>query len=136
MDTPVEQAVEPAKRLASLGTQALEDLYNNMASAKEFVLAQAPDVCREIVNWQIAQGIVSLVIWLVCIAALAVAAYVFRNVRDNDGDRVVTIVAGLVAGIGGTITLALIVLPALLKSVQAYVAPKLVVMQYIHEMLK
>lgn len=59
--------------IKSLSFQAIQDLLNNLTSAKQFAIEQAPDVCRQYVMYGIVSSLAGLVAMIVF---MAIAIYV------------------------------------------------------------
>lgn len=125
----------PSTELSKLGAEALRDLYNNLAGVKAFALEQAPDVCQQMIRWQIANGILwAALLALFIIAWVSCAAYTWRK-ADDDGVR---IGPWIVAG-GSVITMfatMVITIEAFAPAFKACIAPKLFLLEKIAAMLK
>lgn len=122
--------------LKSLGTQALQDLMNNLTQAKGFVLEQAPEFCQQLVTrgmWMpafvaIATGITVLVL---IVATAWIVRLCKRDVISVDG-------ACFCAAwpVIGAIIMSIVSLHHLYKSVAVYIAPKVFLVEEIARMLK
>lgn len=75
------------EELQKLGTQALTDLLANLTSAKEFILAQAPDICQQMVLLAIVKGCISA-IWLLIPFSIAIRAgyYSIKTAGESELD--------------------------------------------------
>jgi predicted regulator of amino acid metabolism with ACT domain len=126
--------------IKALGNEALRDLYNNLIQVKAFAIEQAPDVCRQIIAWEIAQGVTIAVVacvitWLFFRKMkLFKAACDDMEVYNRDGDVPVLIVAVLL-GFASAISVIFALVEGA-ESVKAIVAPKLVLIEYIAKVIK
>lgn len=126
-------AESPATELSKLGAEALRDLYNNLAGVKAFALEQAPDVCQQMVYWQIARSAMAITALLIVGIALH---FVIRAAVKYEWDRDV---AGPMIGIFGGCAVVVAAGVAACESVaaiQAIVAPKLFLLEKIASLIK
>jgi hypothetical protein len=114
--------------IKSLGHEALRDLYNNLAGAKDFMLSQAPDVCRQVIQWEIVCGVI-------CAAVLACALFVswrfIKAWRDKDEWELPWIISACALTVGGPF-----LIMGILSAVKALIAPKLFLLEYIARLIK
>lgn len=133
--------VEQATTMANLGKQALIDLLNNLTQAKEFVLAQAPDICQQYVALGRAECILSfigaiiaaLLVWR--IPLFVVKKYKEGNYDEYSAADVLYFFGGAVPTgvcIAGTITLGL----HSWTTFAAWIAPKIYLIRAISELVK
>ena len=127
--------MDAEQQLKDLGAQALHDLYQNLTGAKQFVLEQAPDICQQMIAWQVAKGCVALSVFT--IAAISLVFFVRGMAKAEAADKppepyaagiavsVVLLVAGLATSVieGGL-------------ALQAIVAPKLYLLERIAALVK
>lgn len=125
------------QNLQTLGKDALQDLYNNLVAAKAFAVEQAPDVCQQIIAWEITKGCITAAVMLLAGIATAYGIkYVWRSVEDQ-ADRVpagfiITVVAiAYLCILGATTTCGPIG-----TGLKAYIAPKVVLLEYVANALK
>lgn len=119
------------EELSKLGTQALKDLYENLSGAKQFILAQAPDICQQMIAWQIAQGVLSLVMAAIVIGGTLALFRYFYNRDITDGVIGVSIFGGM-----ASLIVAVVACIETCWALQAIVAPKLFLLERIASMLK
>ena len=88
----------------SLSTAALQALLDNLSSAKNFVLAQAPDVCQQMVTWEIISHLFLAAVFLLgAVTTLILTKYFYVcacNHKDEDSSgafAAVSIVTGMVS---------------------------------------
>ncbi len=116
--------------VAQLGEQALRDLYANLTGMKAFVLDQAPDVCRQMINWQIATACAALLAFFIAIPLAWLAWKKISAIEDEP----------IIIGPGLAATMVLIPLGVFVHeaiyALQAIVAPKLFLIEHIAAMLK
>lgn len=129
--------------LKSLGTQALQDLMNNLTQAKGFVLEQAPEFCQQLVARGMAMRAMDCIgpcVWLLVALIMAVccwaAAWKYRKSKWLFDDPPI-FGLGLV---GAPILTAAIAISSLMNSLRGYiaisVAPKVYLVEEIARMLK
>jgi hypothetical protein len=124
--------------LQQLGVQALKDLYANLTQAKGFVLDQAPDFLRQVINWQIAQGVLSIIAAAV---AVGVFIYVFRWLRKNidsekaGGDGTASVMFAIFGG-AGALCACIFAMVQVFQAVKALVTPKLFLVEYLTQLVK
>lgn len=121
----------PSTELSKLGAEALRDLYNNLAGVKAFALEQAPDVCQQMIYWQITKGAMLLALLIVVLVFFGVVAW--RCCKNQESEAV-----AIAATIGGLFCAVLIPLSFFecSSAIQAIVAPKLFLLEKIAAMLK
>lgn len=122
--------------LKSLGTQALQDLMNNLTQAKGFVLGQAPEFCQQLV----ARQYVEIAGWTAFGCALGVlAAVLWKNVfRKHEDDCMEAEFAFFrwTAAIVFTVPATFLVISGACNFLRLYVAPKVFLVEEIARMLK
>ena len=128
------------EELAKLGTQALKDLYENLAGAKQFVLAQAPDICQQMINWQIAQGCMAALAAAVTITATVIATHMAMAAtkdpqRYANNEEMLPTIAAVVSG-AAALAASVIAVAEGFCAVKAMVAPKLFLLERIAAMLR
>lgn len=119
--------------LAKLGTQALQDLYNNLTQMKQFAVEQAPDVCREMVTWGVVKGSVAAIALATTTIVLAITLAVMWRIKDSDGDRIGPYLCPLF--VMAFIVAMFIAWTPMACGLQAYVAPKLYLLQQIKDLM-
>lgn len=122
-----------SNELSKLGAEALRDLYNNLAGVKQFALEQAPDVCQQMIQWEIAQGVAAVACWVVvCVGCAVFAPRVYRIEQRQSGDGAATLVTStLLVSISTAVMLGIT-----FGALKAYCAPKLFLLEKIAAMLK
>ena len=137
--------VEQAANLASLGKQALIDLLNNLTQAKDFVLAQAPDVCQQYValgRFECAAAFIAAL--LLALFAWKYPGYVIKKYyahKEKGGDYDNDALTALYFFMGAIPTILSIIFTIILATqawseVAAWVAPKVYLIRAISEMVK
>lgn len=135
--------VEPD--LKSLGTQALQDLLNNLTQAKGFILDQAPEFCQQLVaRGYIMPLFVSLVCMCLCAAVAACTFLAFRKacrIKKESGEAYarneeIPLEVGSFFGALATPLLLAISLCHAHTALYVYVAPKVFLVEEITRMLK
>lgn len=122
--------------LKSLGTQALQDLMNNLTQAKGFVLEQAPEFCQQLVArgmWM--PAFVSMICTIGAIVGLAACIIItWRATRKGEWEvwQGVTALYGSI----GVVALALAAIVKAHAALAVYVAPKVYLVEEIARMLK
>lgn len=118
--------------IKSLSAEALRALIDNLANAKEFALAQAPDICRHAIAWQITKG------WLFAGALVAVVLLVVGLIlaaRRLKWDVESVLVFCFILFFPTLILLVATIVEGL-QAVQAVVAPKLFLLEYFRNLVK
>ena len=117
--------------------QALSFLVDTMKETKDFALDQAPIVVREIVAWQLWSNIISAT------ATAATAAFLLLYMRKRAHEMPPTTYEdfptrefGIVLSWGGAITLAICSLIDATAAAKALVAPRLVVLEFLQNVIK
>ena len=123
----------PSTELSKLGAEALRDLYNNLAGVKAFALEQAPDVCRQMIQWEMFCSLVAGAALIVLVGILVlVAPKVARIEKEKTGDPVGTWLVSVVCALF-TIVLSV---DGIVSATKAAIAPKLFLLEKITAMLK
>lgn len=114
--------------LAEIILAALE----NAEAAKEFVLAEMPDVVQQLLVWKAAQSLLMLALTLLFFSAPLFAR---KIAIANDGDSFDQMMAMVLGGIGGMIIGSL---PAryALDWLQIWLAPKIYLIEYAADLVK
>jgi len=117
----------------------LDALEKGVATGGEFVAEQAPEVCREIVNWRIADGLIFAVPMLIAICFMAyVVRYVFvvtKDVDNSDGSKVGPRIIASMIGIFLSAMMASFAVESIHRSAKAIFAPRLVIIEEIRKHL-
>ena len=135
------------EQLAQLGVDALRDLYNNLTSAKAFALEQAPEVCRQIISWEITSGLLCLAAMVVTMIPIFVVIFPcglwrYTEVEEpkEDGGNPVNHRVGMWASV--LLLTLMLIIGALISfngppmhALKAYIAPKVVLIEVIGEYL-
>lgn len=122
-----------SNELSKLGAEALRDLYNNLAGVKQFALEQAPDVCQQMIQWEITQGVAAVTCWaVVCVGCAVFAPRAYLIEKRDTGDGSTTLAASTVLVIISTV----VMLGPAFFALKAYCAPKLFLLEKIAAMLK
>jgi hypothetical protein len=131
--------------LKSLGTQALQDLMNNLTQAKSFAVEQAPEFCQQLIARGLwlngATGGVLLAIALVLLGVAAISAYIIhRECRDGIGESregvmIPCIFAAIISLVASIPTL-ICGLQYCRAALAVYVAPKVYLVEEIARMIK
>jgi len=119
-----------------LTEQFIKDTLDSLRSAKNFVLDQAPDVLKQIIQWNIAEAMV----WLFFgVAFLVFSIWCFRIFRreaakdsPDDGVQGGSIVMGIISLAVGTGFF----ISNLLDILKCYVAPKVFLIEYFANLMK
>ncbi len=121
--------------LKQLGTQALQDLLNNLTQAKGFVLSQAPEFCQQLV---MRGAIDCAVVGIGCICGIAALAFLLRLVRRNwdNVDQVGVWVFGGIFGSFAFIGLSVFLLASIRDFLCVCIAPKVYLVETLMRMLK
>ena len=111
----------------TISEQAISEVLEIVKSSKEFVLEQAPEVCKEIIRWGVGLDIILIVLSLL---SLRLSIWIYKShVKgttwrdDNEGWVVFAIFSGLFF---------FIALPfSIMDLVKIFVAPKLYILDYL-----
>ena len=77
----MESEMEVNEELKKLSADALMELYTSLLSAKNFALEQAPEVCQQIIRWQIFMGCVAAFALLLAIGLFIVIYRMTNGIR-------------------------------------------------------
>lgn len=125
--------VEPD--LKSLGTQALQDLLNNLTQAKGFILDQAPELCQQLVArgmyMPLAHAVIALIVVIVCSAIILGGIMLIKKDRDwAEGAPI------LIIPLVGALFSTFVVFDKACTALSIYIAPKVFLVEEITRMLK
>ena len=112
--------------------QALKELLNNLTEAKQFVLAQAPDVLQQIIYKQFVSAIFVDIVAVVLIVITAGFTWWLIK-RDKDIDPVV--VPTLLFGFGA-LGFSIAGIVETYSALVAFFAPKVYLIEYIAKLVK
>lgn len=106
---------------------ALVSVIESTASAKEFILAETPEVIEQLLMWEVLSSLVWFFAWIV-VASVFVFYTVraFRNAWDFDGIMFLTIASAC----------SLIGIASSLTWLKIMIAPKLYLLEYAAELVK
>lgn len=121
--------------IKDLGHQALQDLYNNLTGMKEFVLEQAPDICQQMITWEIAKAGIATGILAIFIIITGICFYLFIKEKNLDGDMTEKVAAFMISG-GLTVIISGITLIHVMEAFKAYITPKLFLLEHITSLIK
>jgi hypothetical protein len=123
-----------SETIQSLSVEAFKLLLNNITNMKDFVIEQAPDICKQI----LAFGFVSNIVYItLCVLIIAMSLYVIKYITkdlnlekshndENDGICFFTLVlCGIIVISFG------IMIKDILELLKIYYAPKLYLIDYI-----
>ena len=134
--------VESSKaELSKLGTQALQDLYNNLTQVKNFALEQAPDVLQQWVHREIVGNLFLAGIGLLLIIFGSIAFFVIRNnlnkVKKNNEryDKSDFFMGFALLSTGPLIVGIIITIINVYHALLVYVAPKVFLIEQIRRLL-
>lgn len=117
----------------------LDALEKGVTTGGEFVSEQAPEVCREIVNWRIADGLIIAAPLLAAICLIAcVIRYVFvvtKDIDDSDGSKTGSRIMATVVGMFLSAMMASFAVEAIHRSAKAIFAPRIVILEEIRKHL-
>lgn len=118
--------------IKDISAQALQDLYANLTQGKEFVLAQAPDICQQIIAWQIAKGAVVAIAFLtVIIGSVFLIRWAYRTQKRDELDVLFT---GVACTMCTVFTFTIFICEGA-SALKALIAPKLFILEYITAMI-
>lgn len=127
--------VEASKELSKLGVEALKELLQSLIQAKQFAIAQAPDVCQQMVTWALAKGILALGVMVVVVCGSLYVCRLLWPMRDSDGDPVGKVISCLLVIPASAWLLGTLFVNYVAVALQAYVAPKLFLIEEIRKLL-
>jgi hypothetical protein len=118
---------------SSLTEQLINDLLTSLRSTKEFVLAQAPDVVKQILTWNLWVHL----IWIIFGFAVGLFGVIFfghlrKSKREGCDERFMCGIAQLAF----CIAFAVIFMSNIFEVVQILVAPKLYLIEYFSNLLR
>lgn len=117
----------------------LDALEKGATTGGEFVAEQAPEVCREIVNWRIADGLIIAAPLLAAICLIAcVVRYVFvvtKDVDDSSGSKSGPRIMAVAVGLFLSTMMASFAVESIHRSAKAIFAPRLVILEEIRKHL-
>lgn len=112
----------------TINEEAVKEIIETVRDSKNFVLAQAPGVAREIITYSRASNILALIVALLFVGLAAKFVYLSKASTGDDGGTGWAIAAGLL------FVIALIVIPLSIDDlIKTYVAPKLYILDYLLE---
>jgi heme/copper-type cytochrome/quinol oxidase subunit 2 len=132
--------VESKTQLQDVTAQAAKELLTTLTDAKQFVLAQAPEIFQQAIRWQIAMAIMTII-------GFAIVMLTFRwtlkqacekaanPVTYNQNKEVPWVVASMCLGVAGIVFLGGVCCEGA-HAIKAVVAPKLFLLDYVKGLLK
>lgn len=123
-----ENALDQA--LASI----LTDVQQGASSAKDFILAEVPDVVQQLIIWTIASNALLAVVWGT--VAVVTGRFLFKNFKDKESfmwDGFDISILGSFTGLFGVtavIVTTCVAFTSTLTMLKAWVAPKLFIIEY------
>ena len=133
--------VESSKaELSKLGTQALQDLYNNLTQVKNFALEQAPDIMQQWVHREIIGSLFLAGVGLLLIVTSWIVFFLLHNSYKKASPRGNVdnepYVIGYILLFGAPFLVGLIILITnLYKALLVYIAPKVFLIEQIRHLL-
>lgn len=117
--------------IQSLSVEAFKLLLNNITNMKDFVIEQAPDICKQILVFGFASNIVYITLCVLFIAtSLYVIKHIIKNVNIKDFDNFGILFFVIVLFIFSTVCFG-IMIKDILELLKIYYAPKLYLIDYI-----
>jgi hypothetical protein len=111
---------------------ALAEVINTTLQAKDFIVAETPDVIRQLLLWKMTEAIIYSVI---CLMVLGICAYgipkSWKKLREIDEGLEPVMMFWLIPILGGCLPL----LQNTLVWVQIVVAPKVYLLEYAKDMV-
>jgi len=125
------------EELQKTANEALKGIIEGVASAKEFILAELPEVVQQLLMWKAAE---SLIVFVICFSILLAAwvnlAFLIRYLRKEDFAESIAIPWAIVSLfltiLGTAIPLDIINLDWL----QIWIAPKVYLLEYAASLVK
>jgi len=123
--------------LQKTANEALSGIIEGVASAKEFILAELPEVVQQLLMWKMAESLVVFVVCLSVILAVFVnAVFILKYLTKRDLKEEIAIPWGITSIV---ISLFGIVIPLCeinLVWLQIWVAPKVYLLEYAASLVK
>ena len=139
--TPTPAPTAPAQNLDAAVAELINKSVATLGEAKDFVVAQLPDVIQQLLAWRMTVALFYGVIF----AALAIAsAYllvrackaIYRSFEDDEETLAAILTPLILFGSAPWVTFALLSLSRILTALQIWVAPKVYIIEHAKELLK
>jgi hypothetical protein len=132
--------VESSKaELSKLGTQALQDLYNNLTQVKNFALEQAPDVLQQWVHREIVGDLFLAGIGLLLMIYGSIVFFVIRNKMKKNGKDITSddacFFGSMLLSFAPFIVGIIMTIVNVYQALLVYVAPKVFLIEQIRHLL-